>query len=248
MALESSVKVFPSICILRPCWFSSERSLLKFMSKNKIPHNFQTTILETFFPPAHHSRQENLKLGYLALTQKKKKRKTNSSVLNAVCLQQLLFHTSGINPDTLSLAKRLGLGQLSWSETRAWEKAKEREKKREAGREKEWESHLAGAACRRGDSWWQRRIRGWREGGMDVVLSHRPPLWPRRSGLRTGRLTKAFGGSRAENKMQTATPRSVVSRQWPALKIGTGQNTQPEGLEEVGWGGVGSQWYLLPLT
>lgn len=114
-------------------------------------------------------------------------------------LQQVLFHVSGINPAAISLAKRLGLGQLSWSESQAWGT----EKRKENGREKEWES-LGRAVCRRGDSWWQRRIRGYeggeRQGGLDVLLSHRPPLWPRRSDLRTGRLTKASEAARRKTR------------------------------------------------
>lgn len=62
------------------------------------------------------------------------------------------------------------------------------------------------AVCRRGDSWWQRRIRGCRVGGIDVVLSHRPPLWPRRSDLWSGRLTKAFRGSWAEKQDANSYP------------------------------------------
>lgn len=116
-----------------------------------------------------------------------------------------------MNPATLSLAKCLGLGQLSWSESRAWGKAREWEKKRDWEREGVRES-FGWAVCRRGDSWWQRRIRGWREGGIDVVLSHRPPLWPRRSGLRTGRLTKASEAARRKTRCKQL-PHAVVSRQ-----------------------------------
>lgn len=60
-------------------------------------------------------------------------------------------------------------------------------KEKQLGRDKEWESCLAWAVCRRGDSWWRRRIRELMGvGGTDVVLSHRPPVWPRRWDLHTG--------------------------------------------------------------
>lgn len=78
--------------------------------------------------------------------------KTNSGVLGAVCLQQLLFHTSGRDPAALSLAERLGLGQLSWSWFLARGKARECEKKKRLGegaRERAW---FGRAVCRGGDS------------------------------------------------------------------------------------------------
>lgn len=65
-----------------------------------------------------------------------------------------------------------------------------------------------------------KRKRGGR-GGLDVVLSHRPPLWPRRSDLTTKRLTNSFWGSRVENNMQTASSHGVASTQWPVTKIAT---------------------------
>lgn len=52
---------------------------------------------------------------------------------------------------------------------------------------------------------------------MEVVLSHRPPLWPRRSGLRTGRLTKA----------SEAAGRKTRCKKWPhaARRADDGQSS-----------------------
>lgn len=56
-------------------------------------------------------------------------------VLNAVCLQQLLFHAAGRDSATLSLAKRRRPGQLSWLESQAGGEAKEGGKKGDLERE-----------------------------------------------------------------------------------------------------------------
>lgn len=84
--------------------------------KNTIPPNF---LLATSSLPSISEMTESRGA---ALGKKKeiktKKKESNSVVLNAVCLQ-VLFHTSGMNPATLSLARSLSPGQLSWSEFQA---------------------------------------------------------------------------------------------------------------------------------
>lgn len=114
-------------------------------------------------------------------------------------LQQVLFHVSGIHPAAISLAKRLGLGQLSWSESQAWGKARDWEKKRERERKGvrvTWPGSVPQGWFLMAEE--DKGMRGGRE--ADVVLSHRPPLWPRRSDLRTGRLTKASEAARRKTR------------------------------------------------
>lgn len=129
IALESPVKVFPrmsTLCAVANFVLNVKRKRIKFtkflqIKKNKNQQKtVHRTILETFVLIIYHlmRRSYNIQME-LPLKKKKKRWKTNSSVLNAVCLEQLLFHTSGMNPATLSLAQRLGLGQLSWSESLA---------------------------------------------------------------------------------------------------------------------------------